>query len=56
MIKIIKKIFNYQFKISNHFIFNQKKFRKQNFVFEFCCELILVANPSDTSQRIVGEQ
>ena len=54
--KIIKKIRNCQFEISDHFIRNQKQFRKQNFIFEFCCELILVANPSDASQRIAGEQ
>ena len=54
--KIIKKNRNCQFEISDHFIRNQKKFGKQNFIFEFCCELILVVNPSDASQCIVGEQ
>jgi hypothetical protein len=54
--KIIKKVRNCQFEISDHFIRNQKKFRKQNFIFEFCCELILVANPCEASQRFVGEQ
>ena len=54
--KIIKKIRNCQFEISDHFIHNQKKFGKQNFIFEFCCELIRVANPCEASQRFVGEQ
>ena len=54
--KIIKKVRNCQFEISDNFIRNQKKFRKQNFIFEFCCELILVANPSEASQGIGGEQ